>query len=155
MTASDPFHARYGQHLTKAEVDELVKPSAESLEAVQDWLSEHDINNIDFSSSRDTIKFALPLSEAEDLLNTEYVIYEHTDGTRLVRTTEYSLPINLHEHIAIITPTNQFLRSDPRGKKHRTGGAPVPYSLPAEPTVGSVDAVCNFSLVTPTCLRTI
>lgn len=155
MSASDPFHPRYGQHLTKTEVDELVKPSAESLEAVQDWLSDHDIDNVEFSSSRDTIKFALPLSEVEDLLNTEYSVYEHTDGTRLVRTTEYSLPIHLREHIAIITPTNQFLRSDPRGKKYRTGGAPVPYQPPAEPTVGSVDAVCNFSLVTPTCLRTI
>lgn len=136
-------------------MDELVKPSAESLEAVQDWLSDHDIENVEFSSSRDSIKFALPLSEVEDLLNTEYSVYEHTDGSRLVRTTEYSLPIHLHEHIAIITPTNQFLRSDPRGKKYRTTAAPVPYQLPAEPTVGSVDAVCNFSLVTPTCLRTI
>lgn len=155
-TASDPFHPRYGQHLTKSEVDELVKPSAKSLEAVQDWLSEHDIDNFDFSSSRDTVKFALPLSEVEELLHTRYSVYEHIDGTRLVRTTEYSLPIHLHEHITIITPTNQFLRSDPRGKKYRTGGAhPVPYQLPAEPPVGSVDAVCNFSLVTPTCLRTI
>lgn len=127
----------------------------ESLEAVQDWLSEHEIDNVEYSSSRDTIKFALPLSEVENLLDTEYFVYEHTDGTRLVRTTEYSLPIDLHKHIAIITPTNQFLRSDPRSRKYRTGGAPIPYSLPAEPTVGSVDAVCNFSLVTPTCLRTI
>jgi tripeptidyl-peptidase-1 len=141
--------------LTKAEVDELVKPSAESLEAVQQWLSDHEIDNVEFSSSRDTIKFALPLSDVEELLDTEYSIYEHTDGTRLVRTTAYSLPVHLHEHITIITPTNQFLRSDPRGKKYRTGGNPVPFDLPAEPTVNSVDAVCNFSLVTPTCLRTI
>lgn len=95
------------------------------------------------------------MSDVEELLDTEYSIYEHYDGTRLVRTTKYSLPVHLHEHIAIITPTNQFLRSDPRGKDLRTSAEAIAYPPPAEPTLGSVDAVCNFSLVTPTCLRTI
>ena len=156
LTASDPFHSRYGQHLSKAEVDELVKPSDEALELVEEWLSDHGINDFEYSSSKDSIKFALPVSEVEDLLDTTYSIYEHVDGTRLVRTTEYSLPIHLHEHIALITPTNQFLRSDPRGRNLRTGGThPIPDPLPAQPSISSVDAVCNFSLVTPTCLRTI
>ena len=156
MTASDPFHSRYGQHLSKADVDELVKPVDEALELVEEWLSNSGIEDLEYSSSKDTIRFVLPLSEAESLLDTKYSVYEHVDGTRLVRTTEYSLPIHLHEHIAIITPTNQFLRSDPRGRNIRTGGAhPIPYTPPAEPTISSVDAVCNFSLVTSTCLRTI
>jgi tripeptidyl-peptidase-1 len=91
------------------EVDGLVKPGAKSLELVEKWLSEHEIDNVAYSSSRDTIKFELPVSDVEELLDTEYSIYEHFDGTRLVRTTEYSLPVHLHEHIAIVTPTNQFL----------------------------------------------
>ena len=37
---SDPFHSRYGKHLTVDEVNELVKPKDEALEAVHEWLED-------------------------------------------------------------------------------------------------------------------
>lgn len=33
------------------------------------------------------------------MLNTTYHLWEHTSGDTLVRTTQYSLPEDLHEHI--------------------------------------------------------
>jgi tripeptidyl-peptidase-1 len=35
---SDPSHARYGEHLSKADVEELVTPHASSVDAVYGWL---------------------------------------------------------------------------------------------------------------------
>lgn len=158
ITVSDPFHDRYGLHLSKAEVDELVKPSDEALELVHEWLLDHDVEQwkLQYSAAKDFIKLSLPVAEAERLLDTKYFIFEHVDGTRLVRTSEYSLPAHLHEHVGVITPTNQFLRKRPMSKDIRV--YPGSYSLPSlvpEPTESSVAAVCNFSLVTPDCLRTI
>jgi len=36
---SDPNHKRYGQHLSKEEVEALVAPRKDSLDAVDEWLS--------------------------------------------------------------------------------------------------------------------
>lgn len=157
---SDPFHERYGQHLSKAEVDELVKPSEEALELVHEWLLDHDVEQweLQYSAAKDFIKLSLPVAEVERLLDTKYSIFQHMDGTRLVRTPEYSLPVHLHEHVSVITPTNQFLKSDPMSKDIRVQTDLQTYPLPPlvpEPPNASVAAVCNFSLVTPTCLRTI
>jgi tripeptidyl-peptidase I len=125
---------------------------------VHEWLLDHDVEQweLQYSASKDFIKLSLPVADVERLLDTKYSIFEHVDGTRLVRTPEYSLPVHLHEHVTVITPTNQFLRNDPMSKDIRVhpGSHPLPPLVP-EPTNSSVAAVCNFSLVTPDCLRTI
>ena len=163
-TVSDPDHIRYGQHLSQADVDELVKPSAKASELVAEWLAEHGIEEKDceFSGSKDFISIPLPVEEVENLLATEYSIYEHEDGTRLVRTAEWSLPEHLHEHIATIQPTTAFLRANPHGMaakrssdvKTVPGYFKPPVKLPAENLTG-ITEVCNFSAVTPRCLRTL
>ncbi|KAA6407668.1 MAG: tripeptidyl peptidase [Lasallia pustulata] len=49
---SDPPHHRYGQHLTSAEVDELVKPSDDALELVHDWLLDNVLSGTGWSITR-------------------------------------------------------------------------------------------------------
>jgi len=186
---SDPDHPRYGQHLSKAAVDEYTKPAADTLDYVREWLAEHDILEWTSSSSSNWISVPLSVKQVERLLDTEYHIFEHADGSRLVRTESWSLPQHLHERISTIQPTNAFFRAmpqvniaersndlmpvgDPKGppfawpsgpSDHPGGppsfpgrppffpGAPPPY-MPANPNISEV---CNFSLVTPTCLRTL
>ena len=135
-----------------------MKPSDEALELIHEWLLENNIHQseLEYSAARDSIKFSLAVEEAERLLNTEYSIYEHEDGTRLVRTTKYSLPAYLHEHVSIVTPTNQWLRSDPRSDHVRSlnEGAATSTATP-DPADVVIAAVCDFGLVTPDCLRTI
>lgn len=69
---SDPDHPRYGQHLSKAEVDELVAPYPHSLNAVNDWLATHGLgeHNIDRSPAKDWIKITIPVSLVEEMLDT-------------------------------------------------------------------------------------
>jgi len=154
---SDPSHHRYGQHLSKVEVENLIKPSKDTSALVTEWLQDNgiDSSNCEFSPARDWVTVALPVAHIERLLETEYSTYKHDDGDVLVRTTAWSLPVHLHEHISTIQPTTAFLRASP--KLNTAMGVPgnfeVSTALPANDT--GISAVCNFSAVTTTCLRTL
>ena len=172
---SIPSHPRYGQHLTAEEVKELVKPTDDTLEQVHDWLFDNGIDNarLSYNEAKDWIKVSLPVSAVEKLLNTEYSIYEHEDGDRVVRTPEWSLPQHLHEHIDAIQPTNSFFRPAGRRRTLKTlkpieeiSAAP-PAAESAEfaqvnavaatpdSTDLSVAKACNSSAVSSLCLRTL
>ena len=60
---SDPAHARYGAHLSKAEVEELVAPHADSLEAINAWLESFGLTeeNLERSPSSNTLTTLLIL----------------------------------------------------------------------------------------------
>ena len=157
MSVSDPAHPRYGQHLTQDEVKDLVKPADDALDAVHEWLAGHGIgaDKLTYSPTRDWIKLSLPISQIEAMLDTQYHVFVHEDGTELMRAPEWSLPLHLHEHIATIQPTNSFLRPMRRSTTVKGWGPPVASGdFPPPVDSASVEAVCNESLVTPLCLRT-
>jgi tripeptidyl-peptidase-1 len=156
---SDPAHSRYGQHLTEAEVNELVKPSDDALELVHEWLFDHGIEatSLHYSPAKDWIRLSLPVSDVESLLETEYSVFEHEEGGQIVRAPEWSLPKHLHEHIDVIQPTTSFfapraMRSTLKTVAPEGWKPPKPISHPTNPTVAQV---CNETAVTPLCLRTL
>lgn len=69
---SDPDHVRYGQHLSKEEVEELVAPHPETLDAVNEWLSSLGFTDEDMvrSPAKDWITIIVPLGKAEAMLDT-------------------------------------------------------------------------------------
>lgn len=69
---SDPSHARYGQHLLKEQVEELVKPPSSSVDAVDAWLSQYGITRelIRRSPAGDWITVNVPVMLAEEMLDT-------------------------------------------------------------------------------------
>ncbi|KAK7470304.1 hypothetical protein VKT23_001735 [Stygiomarasmius scandens] len=111
LEISDPDHHRYGQHLTKEEVEALAAPHDESLSLVNEWLASHGIQE-DFTRSpaRDWVIVDVPLSLAETMLDTTYHVWKHDDGDYLVRTISYSLPEHLHGHVDLVQPTTIFAR---------------------------------------------
>lgn len=159
-SVSDPFHSRYGQHLSAAEVNHLVQPSTAALEGVQDWLCDHGIPEDEFrySPAKDWIQVALSVESVERLLDTNYSVFKHEDGTHLVRALQWSLPMHLHEHIETIQPTNSFMR--PLNRRSTlmvasTGSNVEQYAVPTyDSRITAVEA-CNASLITPNCLRTL
>jgi tripeptidyl-peptidase-1 len=94
----------------------LARPHDHALEAVRCWLHDHGItpDQLSYSASKDNIKFSIPVAKAESLLQTKYHVYQHVDGHSVIRTPEWSIPTDLHQHIAAIQPTNSFLRVTPR-----------------------------------------
>lgn len=165
---SDPFHARYGQHLTAKQVNDLVKPSEEASHEIHQWLHACgiELDQLKYSPAKDWISITLPLSKVEELLDTKYSVYQHNvDSSTLVRTEGYSLPQRLHKHVSTIQPTNSWARLAGRQKRSQIekrskhvavvadGWSPAPI-LPL-PDNATVAAACNFTSVTPDCIRTL
>jgi tripeptidyl-peptidase-1 len=153
---SDPGHVRYGKHLSHKEVIDLIKPKEDTSNLVHQWLNDCgvDIKNLGYSPAKDWIEVTLPINEVERILETEYQIYEHEDGSRMVRTLEWSLPVHLHEHIDTIQPTTSFLRYSTKNANIRdwdlTPEIPAGYQAPTDPEVSKV---CNVTSVTPQCFQ--
>lgn len=155
---SDPTNASYGKHLSKAEIDALTAPTAETVDAVTQWLSSHGVEAGKVESG--FLKVRVSVDTAQKMLATQYNVYHNADQNRLtVRTTEYSLPSNLHGFISTIQPTTLFSDFGMHQSQHQGEGniginnskrnvnAHVPHDL----KVGGVKECVNGS--TPTCLR--
>ncbi|KAI8938687.1 hypothetical protein NX059_004554 [Plenodomus lindquistii] len=153
---SDPDHVRYGQHLSADEVDELVAPSSETHDLVHDWLRESgiDTKNLGYSSAKDWVIVHLPIEVVEDLLDTEYHNYKHRDGSIVSRTTKWSLPRHLHDHIDAIQPTTSFFHVAKQEATWVSESVEVPASYTV-PKNTSIAAVCNVTSVTPECFQTL
>ena len=176
---SDPDHKRYGSHLSKEEVDELVAPHQESIDLVNEWLQSHGIgeNDVVRSSAKDWVTLKVPVSLVEKMLDTvclthlsralpddfvhqKYHIWTYADsGESIVRTTSYSLPSNLHEHVDVIQPTTMFGR--PRRARSTivwSDDEPASAELANAPAIvdavsgSTVDASCNAE-ITIRCLQ--
>jgi tripeptidyl-peptidase-1 len=96
----------------------------------------------------------LPVAQVERLLDTKYSVYQHQDGTKLVRTTGWSLPRSLHDHVTTIQPTTAFLRANPKGESVLTVPADVDVTklTAAASNSTSLNSVCNFGAMTTKCL---
>ncbi|KAF5321996.1 hypothetical protein D9619_000563 [Psilocybe cf. subviscida] len=168
---SDPFHGRYGQHLSKEEVEKLVAPHPASLSAVEKWLQEFNFSGADLerSPAKDWITLTVPVSMAEKLLDTTYHVWKHEkSGDEFVRTTSYSLPAHLHEHVDVIQPTTMFGRMKAErsdifdiedDSNVKASNYKIANDLAEEPPIYSggvtnvpVDAACNTT-ITITCLQ--
>ncbi|KUJ19762.1 subtilisin-like protein [Mollisia scopiformis] len=180
---SDPDHHRYGHHLSAVEVEDLMKPTTETEDLVTAWLSDHGIGNVTYSPSRYWITIQLPIHSIETLLDTEYFVYQHDDdGLTAIRSSAWSLPHHLHDHIEAIHPTNAFINTKTKTHRLRSrsevqplglgeNGAPsynelvaidhtqfghmeIPdiKDLPKNP---SPSQACNRVATSPVCLRTL
>ncbi|CUA75752.1 tripeptidyl-peptidase I [Rhizoctonia solani] len=156
---SDPTHARYGKHLSKNDVDELVAPRAETVESVEQWLQSHGVAVSGRSSAGDWIHVTVP-----------YNIYRHTSGAHIVRSESYALPRSLDSHIDLVQPTTYFGRINERSTPESTSAlekrASTVFVLPesekqeleqaAEEAKGKVAAAVPSSCkstITPSCLK--
>ncbi|KAF5333534.1 hypothetical protein D9611_002701 [Ephemerocybe angulata] len=159
---SNPDHERYGQHLSKEQVEELVKPYPTSLDAVNDWLKGHGFAEVelDRSPAKDWVSIKVPVKVAEKMLGTKYNIWKHDEsGDTLVRTTSYSLPKSLHAHIDVIQPTTMFSRFNPLATTLHLPDAPlraaITYKAPSRASdarLASIDPACSAS-ITVNCLK--
>ncbi|KAG2128980.1 peptidase S8/S53 domain-containing protein [Suillus clintonianus] len=158
---SDPSHARYGAYLSKQETEELMAPHPETLDVVSEWLALHGLAEEDIirSAARDWVTIRVPVGLAEEMLDTTYHVYKHAEtGENIVRTTSYSLPEILHDHVDLIQPTTMFARFKAfTSTLHRTNKVqPAVLSTSSGTITGPagnpVDASCTDT-ITVSCLR--
>lgn len=152
---SDPDHDRYGQHLTLEHINELVAPKEETLDLVHEWLLTNGVKELSYSESKDWVSIYIDVASAEALLDAKYSVFQHEDGTTLVRTSQWSLPEHLHEHIDTIQPTTSFMRTKANSVDYVQYAQqiyPVDYKPPTNDTIAKV---CKFFPVTIECFRTL
>lgn len=157
MAVSTPDHPEYGQHLSREELKEMLKPRDESTSAILNWLQSSGIPDSDIEDNGEWINFWVSVRKAEELLETDFHIYgNYVDKTRMIRTLHYSVPQNVSSHITMIQPTTRF--GQPRAQRQRTFEmviGPVADGLAKVPDIPSSTlnvTACN-STITPDCIR--
>ncbi|KAJ4374520.1 Tripeptidyl-peptidase sed2 [Didymella sp. IMI 355093] len=147
MEVSDPHHARYGQHLKRDELKDLIKPRAESSKAVLSWLEESGISSEDIKDDGEWITFHAPVKRAESMLGTTFKTYQNQvrRDVKRVRSLSYSVPKAIRDHIDLIEPTVRFGQIKAERSNVLTQEA-APFS------VAAVNATCNTT-ITPACLK--
>ncbi|TFY83097.1 hypothetical protein EWM64_g908 [Hericium alpestre] len=159
---SDPAHPRYGQHLLKEAVEELVAPSNKTISQVHEWLRTHNVllDAVTYSPARDWLFLPpLPVSTVERMLSASFVSYRHiSSGAFKTRTLSYSVPRHLEENIDIVHPTTVFdgmkdMRVTSRLSDDKImAAASGPGTTVKGPAGQDIPASCNTT-VTPTCLQ--
>ena len=145
---------RYGDHLSKEEVDELIAPSSTTVESLEAWLAYHEIDPLSSLSRTDAgdwVTVTIPIGKVEDMLDAKYRVYKHVNtGETVVRTTSYSLPDILHEHISVIAPTTYF--GTMRAMKSQIFKGPFSDRVPAPKSPEAGAPASCASEITPACL---
>ncbi|KAH9160723.1 subtilisin-like protein [Lactarius sanguifluus] len=137
---SDPRHPRYGMHLSKEQVADIVAPHPDTVQFVHSWLEHHRVTSSSVSVTHGgsflTVA-AVSVSQANDLLGASYRLYTHTKTNEtIVRTLGYSLPVVLHGHVQTVAPTTLFssqLTQEQKPRKRfaaaRSGKSPSGHSV--------------------------
>jgi tripeptidyl-peptidase-1 len=120
---------RYGAHLSKEQVAQLVAPHSDTLELVSSWLTYNGVLPSSISTTHGggwlTVT-GVPVFQANNLLGASYRLYYHA-GTNetIIRTLSYALPAALHIHVQTVAPTTAFasMRLLQQTSRSRSGGA--------------------------------
>ena len=107
MSISHPDSARYGQHLSTEDLNNLFAPAEETVTEVRDWLSTHGIgpDRIVHSENKGWLAVDLPAKEFENMFLAELHEYEHeTHGNLRLGCEEYHVPKQLRHLIDYIVP---------------------------------------------------
>mmetsp|Transcript_50389 Transcript_50389/g.98765 ORF Transcript_50389/g.98765 Transcript_50389/m.98765 type:complete len:553 (-) Transcript_50389:1148-2806(-) len=105
MAVSDPRSERYGQHLSNAEVHQLVAPTAQSVNAVVEFLKTEGHQPTSLTSNSDFIQVSMSIAQAEALLNTQYYKFQGSSGQTVHRAFNYTLPSYVADAVDFVAPT--------------------------------------------------
>ncbi|KAH8982000.1 subtilisin-like protein [Lactarius hatsudake] len=156
---SNPGHPRYGMHLSREQVADIVAPHPDTVQLVHSWLEHHRVTSSSVSVTHGgsflTVT-GVPVSQANDLLGASYQLYTHTKTNEtIVRTLGYSLPVVLHAHVQTIAPTTFFSSPLTQWQKprKRSDVAAVGPGKSSSGSVGMPLSRRSTTTVTPAFLR--
>jgi tripeptidyl-peptidase-1 len=147
---STPGNPSYGKHWERDQVNTLVQPSDEAVEATVGWLNDANITSSVVGAS---VHMFATVRQAESLLNTKFSYYSK-GGVSKLRTTGYSVHESVSPHIDFIHPTTFFGNTVPAAKVDRISATATSeeMNLSKRQSQSGVDAACTTGL-TPACVR--
>lgn len=107
---SDPSSAKYGKHLTRAEVSDLTSNPIARNEVLAHLKAAGASVVTDSPYGNHHITARAPISVWENMFNTEFFVYSHVSGkdsTKFMRTEKYSVPQALDAHVTSVFNTVQ------------------------------------------------
>ncbi|KAH9074754.1 subtilisin-like protein [Lactarius deliciosus] len=153
---SDPQHSRYGAHLSKEQVAEVVAPHPDTLELVSSWLRHYDIpsSSISMTLGGNWLRVvSVSVSQANRILGASYQLYQHVEtNDTVLRTISYSLPEVLHGHIQTVVPTTNFGSPLMDGMRQRMQ---LSTAVEARGKAESVLSSRDEDVITPSYLRSL
>lgn len=119
---ASPDSTEYAQHWTNEQIMAFFKPTSESQIKVQEWLKDtlKEGANIQLSAGGAWIDVDLTVSQANQLLKTEYGVYDHPDGNVHMACEEYSVPEYISDHLDLVIPSVHFDMRNNNGKVERS-----------------------------------
>ncbi|KAI4629381.1 uncharacterized protein J4E87_003645 [Alternaria ethzedia] len=147
MEVSTPSHPRYGQHLKRDELKDLIKPRADSTANVLNWLEQSGVEPRDIQNDGEWINFLAPVKRAEQMMGTTFKTYQSQarPGVKRTRSLGYSVPVEVRSHIDMIQPTTRF------GQMRAEDSQVLTQEIAPFSKLAAVNATCN-TRITPDCL---
>lgn len=104
---SSPKSVNYGKQWSLDEINQLTAPTQDNVDTVISFLTEHDVSEWEFVSG--FLRATVSVETAEKMLDTQYKEYVHkTDGHKVLRCSDYSLPEHVASVIDFVSPTVNF-----------------------------------------------
>ena len=147
---STPGHSKYGQHLKREQIKDLLRPYPQATSAVIAWLKKSGVSEEHIVDDGEWINFWTDVASAEQLFETKFKVYgaKHQNIEK-IRTLEYSVPEELHQYIDMVQPTTRFGQLRPQ-----TNSVHDVKILGDASTAVAVNGSCN-STITPDCLKSL
>ncbi|KAH9165908.1 Pro-kumamolisin, activation domain-containing protein [Lactarius sanguifluus] len=109
---SSPRSPKYGAHLSREQLADIVAPHPDTVALVNSWLKYHGVHPSSISQSHGggwlTVA-GVPMSQANNILSASYQLYRHAKTNEtVIRTISYGFPVELHSHVKTVAPTTYF-----------------------------------------------
>ncbi|KAH9026412.1 subtilisin-like protein [Lactarius hengduanensis] len=158
---SSPRSPKYGAHLSREQLADIVAPHPHTLTLVNSWLKHHGVHPSSVSRSHGggwlTVA-DVPMSQANNILSASYQLYRYAKTNEtVIRTISYGLPVELHSHVKTVAPTTYFssprmLQHTPR-LRHRARTMAVPAKAASVDLGRGLSRRDDIDFITPSFLR--
>jgi tripeptidyl-peptidase I len=132
ISISSPTSSQFSQYLTVKEVAQKFAPSIQAFGEVLDWLNESGISRsrVIRSHSGGWLYFNATVSEAEQLLETEYHMYQHIKTRDIkIASDTYNVPTALQKHVDFVMSTiylgSPLQSREPAGSRTNSRRSPL------------------------------
>lgn len=104
---SDPESPKHGHYLSASKLSSLLPDLSGSAAAVEEWLSANGVTDVE--REEEWVSLETTVRGAQELLGTQFARCSRVDTESVLRTTEYSIPSHLYDHVDFVYATVHFM----------------------------------------------
>ncbi|CAF0992909.1 unnamed protein product [Adineta steineri] len=154
---TNPDSIEYQQWLTRSQINTIIKPNTEALNAIKRWIKKESFTFVNFIGD-DTIKITITVEQASKCFSTEFHPYKNSHTGQTIHRTfdDICLPDEISEHVEFHLGLNDFqLIHKKPSKSHETIRSTASDESPSDTTtiVTTTDAIVTKSYIIPQFLK--